>query len=583
MNNKDNQNMITIKIQGTDFTYNGETHYEKDGHIYCKTCNERIDGKAIPMLNKPIIFRISCKCDRNRAEQEKLREKLIAQDRLRDNCFISRNQKLYTFENADEYTDKDIIRKAKNYVKHFEEMRKDNVGLLLYGSVGSEKTTLASVINGLISHYYEGTLTGEAYINGERINDLELSKIGNQVGTVFQDPRSQFFMMDPFNEVAFGLCNRCLNKDEIKQRVKNSLQIFGIEHLKEKSIFKLSSGEKQKVAIASCYAMKPDIYLFDEPTANLDIQSIFDLRDILIELKKTGKTIVVLEHRLFYLTELLDRIIVLNDGKIEGEYSSQYLIEIQSKHRDIRSLYLNDLEVVNQKEPKIEETPILEVKKLSYFHSKTENYSILKDISITAFGNEIIGIIGENGVGKTTFGRLCAGLLKEKNGSIFLQGKKLKYKKRLGKVYFVMQDSDFQLFAGSVKEELSIGKPNVKLTDEEKNKILSKFGISDFEDRHPMTLSRGQKQRLTIATAVSSESKVIFFDEPTSGLDKNSMDLVSKSILGISDADKVLFVISHDYEFLLSVCNRIIYFQNGSIEADFKLNNDTKKKLWEIF
>lgn len=332
-----------------------------------------------------------------------------------------------------------IILKNISYTTNSNEKILDDINLnikkgefiVITGKSGSGKTTLASVINGLISHYYEGTLTGETYINGEKINDLELSKIGNLVGTVFQDPRSQFFMMDPFNEVAFGLCNRCLNKDEIKQRVKNSLQIFGIEHLKEKSIFKLSSGEKQKVAIASCYAMKPDIYLFDEPTANLDIQSIFDLRDILIELKKTGKTIVVLEHRLFYLTELLDRIIVLNDGKIEGEYSSQYLIEIQSKHRDIRSLYLNDLEVVNQKEPKIEETPILEVKKLSYFHSKTENYSILKDISINAFGNEIIGIIGENGVGKTTFGRLCAGLLKEKNGSIFIQGKKLKYKKKV--------------------------------------------------------------------------------------------------------------------------------------------------------
>ncbi|HEL1758043.1 TPA: nucleoside triphosphate hydrolase, partial [Streptococcus suis] len=112
----DKENMITTKIQGTDFTYNKVTHYEKDGHIYCKTCNERIDGKAIPMLDKPMIIRTACKCDRDRQEQEKQREKRIEQDRLRQNCFISKNQKAYTFENADEDTDKEIIKKAKNYV-----------------------------------------------------------------------------------------------------------------------------------------------------------------------------------------------------------------------------------------------------------------------------------------------------------------------------------------------------------------------------------------------------------------------------------------------------------------------------------
>ena len=125
MNNKDTQNMITTKIQGTDFTYNKDTHYEKDGHIYCKACNERIDGKAIPMLDKPMIIRTACKCVRDRQEQEKQREKLLKQDRLRQNCFISKNQIAYTFGNADEDTDKDIIKKVKNYVKHFEEMRKD--------------------------------------------------------------------------------------------------------------------------------------------------------------------------------------------------------------------------------------------------------------------------------------------------------------------------------------------------------------------------------------------------------------------------------------------------------------------------
>lgn len=171
MNNKDTQNMITTKIQGTDFTYNKDTHYEKDGHIYCKACNERIDGKAIPMLDKPMIIRTACKCVRDRQEQEKQREKLLKQDRLRQNCFISKNQIAYTFGNADENTDKDIIKKAKNYVKHFEKMRKDNVGLLLYGNVGSGKTYIAcSIANAIITEYsYTVKMRNFAQI----LNDLQ--------------------------------------------------------------------------------------------------------------------------------------------------------------------------------------------------------------------------------------------------------------------------------------------------------------------------------------------------------------------------------------------------------------------------
>ena len=171
MNNKENQNMITTKIQGTDFTYNKVTHFEKDGHIYCKTCNEKIDGKVIPMLDKPMVIRTACKCDRDRQEQEKLREKQIEHDRLRQNCFISKNQIAYTFENADENTDKDIIKKAKNYVKHFEEMRKDNVGLLLYGNVGSGKTYIAcSIANAIITEYsYNVKMRNFAQI----LNDLQ--------------------------------------------------------------------------------------------------------------------------------------------------------------------------------------------------------------------------------------------------------------------------------------------------------------------------------------------------------------------------------------------------------------------------
>ena len=168
----DRENIITIKIQGTDFTYNKETHYEKDGHIYCKTCNERIDGKPIPMLDKKLmIIRNACKCDRERKEQEELREKQIEQNRLRQNCFISKNQIAYTFDNIDENTDKDIIKKVKNYVKYFEEMRKGNVGLLLYGNVGSGKTYIAcSIANAIITEYsYKVKMRNFAQI----LNDLQ--------------------------------------------------------------------------------------------------------------------------------------------------------------------------------------------------------------------------------------------------------------------------------------------------------------------------------------------------------------------------------------------------------------------------
>ena len=172
MDKKENRDMIATKIQGADFTYNKETHYEKDGHIYCKACNEQIDGKPIPFFNNTIFLpRVDCKCDIERKEQEKLREKLMKQDGLRRNCFISRNQIAYTFENADEYTDKDIIRKAKNYVKYFEEMRKDNTGLLLYGNVGSGKTYIAcSIANAIITEYsYTVKMRNFAQI----LNDLQ--------------------------------------------------------------------------------------------------------------------------------------------------------------------------------------------------------------------------------------------------------------------------------------------------------------------------------------------------------------------------------------------------------------------------
>ena len=454
--------------------------------------------------------------------------------------------------------------------------------VVITGKSGSGKSTLGSVINGLISHYYDGVLTGEAYLNGKDIRTMELSQIGCMVGCVFQDPRSQFFMTDPFSEAAFGCSNMLLNREEILKRVDNSLKLLGINHLKEKSIFKLSSGEKQKLAIASCYAMSPDIFLFDEPTANLDIHSIFDLENILRSLKEEGKTIIVLEHRLFYLSTLCSRMLIMDKGRITGEYSKDEFFELQKNNKNIRPIYLGNLDTVHSKSIIDKTTPLFEIKNISYSHSKQEKTDVLKDISIRAYEKEVIGIIGENGAGKTTLAKLCTGLLKEKSGSVLIKGEKRHYKKRAGSMYFVMQDSDFQLFGNTVEDELDIGKKGGGLSGTEKETVLSDFEILDLKEWHPLALSRGQKQRLTIAAAFCNHSKILFLDEPTSGLDKHSMDLVSKSILTEAKAGRLIFVISHDYEFLLSVCNRIIYLKSGMVHADFNLNNDTKKMLWEL-
>lgn len=146
--------MKTIKINDGEFTYDEQTDYEKDGHVYCRTCNERVDGNPIPLLDKMMIFRTFCRCDREKEEKEKQRQRQLEQERLRRNCFISQNQINYTFENADELTDETVINKARNYVKHFDEMRKDNIGLILYGNVGSGKTYIACCIaNSIITEY----------------------------------------------------------------------------------------------------------------------------------------------------------------------------------------------------------------------------------------------------------------------------------------------------------------------------------------------------------------------------------------------------------------------------------------------
>ena len=462
--------------------------------------------------------------------------------------------------------------------------------VLFTGVSGCGKTSIARCINGLIPHFHEGTISGHIKVMGYDTAELSINDIGKKVGSVFQDPKSQFFMTDTTSEVAFGCANMALPREEIWKRTDNGFRQMNIETLKDRSVFILSSGEMQKVAVASCYAMEPEIYIFDEPSANLDIQSIRELTQIMGTLKARKKTVIVFEHRLFYLADLFDRMIFMDKGVIRQEFENKSAIELSDSRLSQMGTRSFDLQKLTPKEqkhklPNVGKT-LLEIENISFHYSSEKNThhesAVLKDLNFTANAGEVIGIVGENGAGKTTLARVCCGLLKESAGMIKINGMRIAPKNRLGNLYFVMQDSDYQLFSDSVWNELTIGKRK-KEADTEKNTLLLKeLGLWENRDTHPAALSRGQKQRLTIAGALINDSKILFMDEPTSGLDRNSMTCVANHLQSLADNGRLVFVVTHDYEFLLSACDRILYLKNGSIQEDFPLTIQTKDNLLNI-
>lgn len=193
--------------------------------------------------------------------------------------------------------------------------------VVLCGGSGCGKSTLLRCINGLIPQFYEGELKGFCRLGGKDTAGMSIGEIGELAASVFQDPRSQFFTVNSSNEVAFGLENHGLMQEEIRQRVDKAFGVFHLERLKNRNVYELSSGERQLISILSAWAMDTDIFLLDEPTANLDFAATEQLKEILLELKNQGKTILLSEHRLYYLADIADEFWVMANGEIKANYS----------------------------------------------------------------------------------------------------------------------------------------------------------------------------------------------------------------------------------------------------------------------
>jgi energy-coupling factor transport system ATP-binding protein len=441
--------------------------------------------------------------------------------------------------------------------------------VLLCGESGCGKTSVTRLINGLIPHFYEGDFSGKVTVAGRDLATTKPDELASVVGSVFQNPRSQFFNLDTTGEIAFGCENLGLPPAEIKERVHNAARTLGIEKLLDRNIFALSGGEKQLIAIASAYALSPDIFVFDEPSSNLDWNACKELALLIKMLKEQGKTIVIAEHRLYYLAGIYDRTVYMRDGEV-----------VPTEQDTLRAINLDDLRPTAK--PAKSSPPSLNANRLSAFYKR--GVPVLRDISFAAAPGEVIGIIGGNGVGKSTLARALCGLHKRSAGTITLDGASVRTSKRAGLFYLVMQESGYQLFTDSVENELLLSKNKKCLpTGEKVIAILSDLSLTEYKDRHPISLSGGQKQRTAIGTAMAYDARILIFDEPTSGLDYRNMRRVVAVIEQLRAEGKIIFIITHDYELLLEAATRALVLEGGALKNDFPLNADNLYKVREIF
>lgn len=440
--------------------------------------------------------------------------------------------------------------------------------ILLCGESGCGKTTLTRLLNGLIPHYYEGKLQGTVNVNGIDITRAELYETAKYVGSVFQNPKSQFFCVDTTSEIAFGCENLGFSESDINKRMKEVTEELHMKDLLDRNIFCLSGGEKQKVACASIAAVHPEVFVLDEPTSNLDASAMEELRQTLLFWKKQGKTIVIAEHRLYWLKEVCDRVIYMKEGRIKYDFTMKDFAcfsQLETQKLGLRSMSLVRILSLRKEQSHLSDFY------LKNFCFSYETKRVLNLQSLIVPANEVIAVIGHNGAGKSTFSRCLCGLEKGFQGTIVMDGIEYRRKEMLKKSYMVMQDVNHQLFCESVEEEVKLGMNQENADDV--NSILVSLDLSEYATRHPMSLSGGQKQRVAIASAVLADKEILIFDEPTSGLDYEHMNQTANLLKSLRGR-KTVFVVTHDPELIMKCCTYVIHLEKGEVIDSYSVSEN---------
>ena len=474
--------------------------------------------------------------------------------------------------------------------------------VVLTGESGSGKSSIINAINGLGARYDNARIEGTITLDDDELTQKQIYEIAMLVSSVFQNPKTHFFNVDTTQELLFFLENTGVPKQNMQKRLQDLLSLFPIAHLLNRSIFELSGGEKQILCLASAYISGCKLILLDEPTSNLDHISIALLTDMLKCLKQQGITLLIAEHRLYYLRDILDRLVHIQKGEIQRCYTQEEFAHLTCDELHARGLRSNSDDALTvpellpgaankstepgtelhsepgaeagtepgteagtepgaeagtepHSEPGTELGTELRVEKLALSFSTQHNVRAngLFISGVTFQTNNIYGIVGKNGCGKSSFIKSLIGVMKRSKETVFYQGKQCNKRRRIALSSLVMQDVNSQLFSESVEHELTLTHTN--MTEASLDALLEQLNIRAFKQAHPMSLSGGQKQRVAIATSVVDGAALMFFDEPTSGMDYKNMLAISRCIQALKNRKRIIFIVSHDVEFLNLTCD----------------------------
>ena len=438
--------------------------------------------------------------------------------------------------------------------------------VLLCGRSGMGKTTITKCVNGLIPQFEPAVeRTGEVRVCGLDPAACEMYELALRVGSVFQNPKSQFFNLTSNDELAFGLEAAGVDAEVIERRVGETVRALRAERLLDRDVTKMSGGEKQSLVFASVDAMGPDVYVLDEPTANLDAEAARILHDHVASILARGKTVIVAEHRLHFMADLVDRALLVEGGRIVRELAPDELRALPAFERERLGLRAVDpadvLALRCPPTPRPARALLERGLSLRGFSCSRTGQRAFPPVDLDVPRGAVAGVMGGNGAGKTTLLRAVAGLERATEGTVAFDGHPLDARARRRTCSLVMQDVNHQLFGDSVRSEceLALGGAASDAAAERIAEVLSALDLELLPTRHPMALSGGQKQRLAVACALLARREVLLLDEPTSGLDFGHMVDVSRLVRRLAERGISIVVVTHDREFISRCCDSVYH------------------------